>query len=68
MDRGAWWATVHGVPKSQIKLVDQRKCTCTHTHTHTHRNRAEEDMALVLQDLRAQEFTTLRNSQPRDRP
>ena len=23
MDRGAWWATVHGVPKSQTRLRDQ---------------------------------------------
>ena len=22
MDRGAWWATVHGVPKSWIRLSD----------------------------------------------
>ena len=22
MDRGAWWATVHGVPKSPIRLID----------------------------------------------
>ena len=22
MDRGAWWATAHGVPKSQIRLND----------------------------------------------
>ena len=27
MDRGAWWATVHGVAKTP----------CEHTHTHTHR-------------------------------
>ena len=32
MDRGARWATVHGVSKSQIGLS-----THTHTHTHTHR-------------------------------
>ena len=32
MDRGAWWATVHGVAKSQTRLSD-----FTHTHTHTHR-------------------------------
>ena len=31
MDRGAWWATVHGVAKSQTRLSD-----FTHTHTHTH--------------------------------
>ena len=33
MDRGAWWATVHGVIKSQTRLSD------THTHTHTSSNR-----------------------------
>ena len=32
MDRGTWWATVHGVAKSQTRLSDY-----THTHTHTHR-------------------------------
>ena len=31
MDRGAWWATVHGVVKSQTRLSD-----FTHTHTDTH--------------------------------
>jgi len=31
MDRGAWWATVHGVTKSRTWLS-----THTHTHTHTH--------------------------------
>ena len=31
MDRGTWWATVHGVTKSQTSLNDS-----THTHTHTH--------------------------------
>ena len=30
MDRGAWWATVHGVPKSRTQLSD------CHTHMHTH--------------------------------
>ena len=30
MDRGAWWATVHGVTKSQTRL--------THTHAHTNTN------------------------------
>ena len=24
MDRGAWWATVHGISKSQTRLRDQR--------------------------------------------
>ena len=31
MDRGAWWATVHGVAKSQTWLS-------THTHTDTHKD------------------------------
>ena len=33
MDRGAGWATVHGVAKSQ---TTEYTCACTHTHTHTH--------------------------------
>ena len=32
MDRGAWWAVAHGVPKSRTQLSDSH----THTHTHTH--------------------------------
>ena len=27
MDRGAWWATVHGVEKSRIRLSDQTTMT-----------------------------------------
>ena len=37
MDRGAWWATVHGVAKSQTRLSDkahktafQGTCYCFH--------------------------------------
>ena len=33
MDRGAWWAAVHGVAKSQTPLSAR---THTHTHIHTH--------------------------------
>ena len=33
MDRGAWWATVHGVAKSWTRLSTR---VHTHTHTHTH--------------------------------
>ena len=37
MDRGAWWATVHGVTESQTQLsVPAHAYTHTHTHTHTH--------------------------------
>ena len=34
LDRGAWWATVHRVPKKWTWL--KRLNTHTHTHTHTH--------------------------------
>ena len=39
MDRGAWWATVHGVAKSRTRLslcVSACGLARTHTHTHTH--------------------------------
>ena len=32
MERGAWWATVHGVAESDMTV----SLTNTHTHTHTH--------------------------------
>ena len=35
MDRGAWWATVHGVTNRQTQLRRVQACTHTHTHTHT---------------------------------
>ena len=34
MDRGTWWATVHGVLKS-----DTTECVHMHTHTHTYHKR-----------------------------
>ena len=33
MDRGAWWATVHEVTKSQTRLRDSHTNRQTHTHT-----------------------------------
>ena len=37
MDRGVWWATVHGIAKSQTQLSTHvRVHTHTHTHTDTH--------------------------------
>ena len=35
MDRGAWRAIVHGVPKSQTQLKQLSACTRMHTHIHT---------------------------------
>ena len=29
MDRGAWWATIHGVTKSRTRLSDFCVCVCT---------------------------------------
>ena len=46
MDRGAWWATVHGVTKSWTQLsmhTRARAHTHTHTHTHTQTKRAHSD-------------------------
>ena len=37
MDGGAWWATVHGVTKSQTRLTDFILTFHFHTHTHTHK-------------------------------
>ena len=40
MGRGAWWATVHGVAKSQTQLnqlsIHTHLIPISHTHTHTH--------------------------------
>ena len=36
MDRGASWATVHGVPKNWTQFSNSAlACVCMHTHTHT---------------------------------
>jgi len=35
MDRGAWWATVHGVTKRQTQLKQLSMHACTHRHTQT---------------------------------
>ena len=47
MDRGAWWATVHGVAMSQ-DITEH-----THTHTHTH--------PLSLTDLGIRMYTSVEN-------
>ena len=38
MDRGGWWATVHGVVKSWTRMSDSH----IYTHTHRHTRRWEE--------------------------
>ena len=42
MDRGAGWATVHRVAKSQTRL---NACTRAHTHTHTHTHTVVEPLS-----------------------
>ena len=34
MDRGAWWATVHGVTKNRSQLKWLGMCSCMHTYMH----------------------------------
>ena len=37
MDKGGWWASVHGISKNQTWLCTRARAhTHTHTHTHTH--------------------------------
>ena len=36
MDRGAWWATVHGGHKESAMTKHARPHARAHTHTHTH--------------------------------
>ena len=43
MDRGAWWATAHGVEKRGTRLS-------AHTHTHTHSDTNSKDQALGTQN------------------
>ena len=38
MDRGAWWATIHGVTK-ESDMTEQLTHTHTHTHTEGHKTR-----------------------------
>ena len=53
MDRGAWWATIHRVAKSQtlLKQLSMRACTHMHTHTHTHICSAGKEPAWNVGDL-----------------
>ena len=46
MDRGAWWATVHRVTKSQTRL----KQLSTHSHIHGYTTRASQ-VVLVIKNL-----------------
>ena len=41
MDRGAWWATVHGGHKKLDMTERLSACACVHTRTHTHTTRLQ---------------------------
>ena len=60
MDRGAWWATVHGVAKSQTWLNDTHTHTHTHTHAHTLLHCMSVSACFSLSDEQVQEFSCLR--------
>ena len=45
MDRGVWWAIVHGVTKSQIQLS-------TNTHTYTQREQTERSPEKMSEAIR----------------
>ena len=45
MNRGAWWATVHGVAKSQTWV--SKRLTHTHTHTQGRQSRVDAQLRIV---------------------
>ena len=47
MDRGAWWATVHRVTKSQARL----KHLSIHAHIHEHGKRFEKCLIKLVRDF-----------------
>ena len=51
MDRGAWWATVHGVAKRQTQWACI--CACAHTHTHTQVRSWASQVALEVKNQSA---------------
>ena len=48
MDRGAWWATVHGVAKSWTQLSARARM---HTHTHTQLLGVDEETQSIVNTL-----------------
>ena len=59
MDRGAWWATVHGVHK---KLDTTEQLTHTHTHTHMLIHWKIESLSLINQRIPMTPFGITRHS------
>ena len=53
MERGAWWATVHGVAKNWTQLSMHAR-THMHTHTHTHTEYSSTGSLFQVQDVSVQ--------------
>ena len=52
VDRGAWWATIHGVTKSQTPLRNWARVRArAHTHTHTHTHTEQPDHHCIIYAL-----------------
>ena len=52
-DRGAWWATVHGVARNQTTEPP-------HTHTHTHTHTETEEVASMVKYINVPPWTLQR--------
>ena len=55
MDRGGWWAIVHGVTKSQTHLS-------TNTHTYTQREQTERSPEKMSEAIRLVQFSSVAQS------
>ena len=44
MDRGAWWAAVHGVAKSQTRLSDFPSLLCDSSFAYGRKQRTKEPL------------------------
>ena len=56
MERGAWWATAHGVTKSWTPISTRARA---HTHTHTHTHPRKRRKAMTLPGLSGDQPATL---------
>ena len=67
MDKGAWWATVHGVAKNQTRLSDWAQHSMyTHMRTHTlYTCIDDEDLAHTIKDFEKSQNLLSVNWRPR---
>ena len=63
MDRGAWWATVHGVTNSQTRLNNKHKhikyliSTCRKGNTHTQKSLSHVRLLVTPWTIKSMEFS-----------